>query len=117
MMKIAAVAAIVVVTTLGSAAASSGDGIEQQEVSKQQYRTLIAQCRYADTAGLRSRCRSAVKMNYRIGRTSHSLDCRTYAGTTVCGELMLSKAERACTDESTRNGLSYRRAEVECYVT
>ncbi|MEU1384651.1 MULTISPECIES: hypothetical protein [unclassified Nonomuraea] len=115
MMKIAAVAAIVALTTIGPAAAS-GDGIEQQEVSKQQYRTLTAQCRYADTQALRQKCRQAVKDNYRIGRRNRSLDCRTYSGVTVCGELLLSKTERACIDESTRQGLAYRRAEVECYV-
>ncbi|MFI7417185.1 hypothetical protein [Nonomuraea sp. NPDC049684] len=115
MMKIAAVAAIVALTTIGPAAAS-GDGIEQQEVSKQQYRTLTAQCRYADTPALRQKCRQAVKENYRIGRRNRSLDCRTYSGVTVCGELLLSKTERACIDESTRQGLAYRRAEVECYV-
>jgi hypothetical protein len=115
MKKIAAAAAIVVATTFGSAAAS-GDGIEQQEVSKQQYRTLTAQCQYADTGTLRAKCRRAVKMNYRIGKRNSSLDCRTYSGVTVCGELLLSDTERACIDKKTKQGLSYRRAEVECYA-
>ncbi|MGW0804781.1 hypothetical protein [Nonomuraea sp. NPDC002799] len=113
MKKIAAVAGLVVMGTFGVAAAS-GDGIDQHEVSQEQYDTLIAQCRYADTGP--AKCRATVKELYRVGRTDRSLDCRTYSGTSVCGTLKLSKAERACVRDSTEKGLAFRRAEVECYT-
>ncbi|MFG1702720.1 hypothetical protein ACFLIM_05970 [Nonomuraea sp. M3C6] len=113
MKKIAAVAGLVVVAAFGTPAAS-GDGIEQHEVSQEQYDTLIAQCRYSDTG--KSRCRAAVKELYYIGKPSHTLDCRTYTGVTVCGPLKLSRSERQCKQTSVEQGISFRRAEVECYV-
>jgi hypothetical protein len=113
MKKIAAFAGFVVMATLGATAAY-GDGIDQHEVSKEQYATLIAQCRYSDTG--KARCRLAVKEQYRIGATDRQLDCRTYSGVSVCGTLKLSKAERRCTKDSTDQGLAFRRAEVECYA-
>jgi hypothetical protein len=115
MKKIAAVAGLVVVAALGGTSAA-GDGIDQHEVSQEQYQTLIGQCRYANTARARTQCREEVKARYRIGKTDTSLDCRTFSGVTVCGTLRLSKAERQCTEESTEQGVSRRRAEVECYA-
>ncbi|MBB5777611.1 hypothetical protein ACFPOI_05665 [Nonomuraea angiospora] len=113
MKKIAAVAGLVVMATSGVTAAF-GDGTAQHEVSQQQYDTLISQCRYADQG--KAKCREAVKEMYRIGKYDKTLDCRTYSGVTVCGTLKLSKAERQCVRESVSAGLTYRRAEVECYA-
>ncbi|GAA3614299.1 hypothetical protein GCM10022419_119300 [Nonomuraea rosea] len=114
MKKIAAFAGLVVMMATLGATAASGDGMDQHEVSKEQYATLTAQCRYADTG--KARCRSAVRELYRIGRTDRTLDCRTYSGVTVCGTLRLSKSERKCAQDSTDKGLPFRRAEVECYA-
>ncbi|MBF8191888.1 hypothetical protein ITP53_40660 [Nonomuraea sp. K274] len=94
--------------------AASGDGTDQHEVSQEQYDTLIAQCRFADVG--KAKCRSAVKELYRVGKADETLDCRTYSGVSVCGTLRLSRAERQCTRDSTDRGLSFRRAEVECYA-
>ncbi|MEO3871672.1 hypothetical protein ABGB18_22890 [Nonomuraea sp. B12E4] len=113
MKDIAAVAGLAVLATFNVSAASGG-GIEQHEVSKEQYAVLIAQCRYS-SMGM-TRCRAAVKADYRIGQPDKSLDCRTYSGVTVCGTLYLSKAQRTCAQEAVGRGLSYRRAEVECYA-
>ncbi|QYC39060.1 hypothetical protein Nocox_07175 [Nonomuraea coxensis DSM 45129] len=115
MKKIAAVAGLVVVTAMGGPAAA-GDGTQPHDVSQEQYRTLISQCRYADTAKARARCRAEVRELYRVGRTDKTLDCRTYSGITVCGTLRLNKSERACVRDSVAQGLPYRRAEVECYA-
>jgi len=90
---------------------------DQHEVSRSQYEVLIGQCRYANTAQARQRCRSAVRANYRIGsRPNPTLDCRTYSSVTVCGTLHLTPKERACLRDSVSKHLSYRRAEVECYA-
>ncbi|MGP3954365.1 hypothetical protein ACTWPT_00100 [Nonomuraea sp. 3N208] len=115
MMKIAAVAGLVVVAALGGTTAA-GDGMEQHEVSQEQYDTLMGQCRYANTARARTQCRADVKAMYRVGETDPTLDCRTYSGVSVCGTLKLSRAERQCTKDSTDQGLPFRRAEVECYA-
>ncbi|MCK2221899.1 hypothetical protein MF672_050040 [Actinomadura sp. ATCC 31491] len=115
MKKIATVAGLVVVTALGGPAAV-GDGSQPHEVSKEQYRTLLSQCRYADTAKARAQCRAQVRETFRIGGTDTSLDCRTYSGVSVCGTLTLSRAERRCLKDSTDKGLPFRRAEVECYA-
>jgi hypothetical protein len=115
MKKIAAVAGLVAVAALGGPTVAR-DGLVPHEVSQEQYRILLTQCRYANTAKARAKCRSRVKQMYRIGRTDPSLDCRTYSGITVCGTLELGRAERECTRDSTKKGLSYRRAEVECYA-
>ncbi|GAA2205870.1 hypothetical protein GCM10009850_013280 [Nonomuraea monospora] len=96
------------------ATAAAGDGMSQHEVSQEQYDTLIAQCRYADTG--KAKCRAAVKRMYRIGRIDPALDCRTYSGVTVCGTLRLSKSERRCARDSEAQGVPFRRAEVECYA-
>ncbi|GAA3240824.1 hypothetical protein GCM10020216_066270 [Nonomuraea helvata] len=97
-----------------SVTAAFADGTGQQEVSQQQYETLIAQCRYADTG--KAQCRASVRETYRVGRVDRKLDCRTYSGVTVCGTLKLSEAERECVRDSTAKGLTFRRAEVECYA-
>ncbi|MFI7697846.1 hypothetical protein [Nonomuraea sp. NPDC049480] len=115
MKKIAAVAGLVVVAAFGATTAS-GDGFEQHEVSMEQYQTLLAQCRYANTGKARAECRAEVKQRYRIGKADASLDCRTYSGISVCGTLKLSRSERQCTQDSTDKGLPFRRAEVECYA-
>ncbi|WP_113703588.1 hypothetical protein [Nonomuraea lactucae] len=88
----------------------------QREVSREQYQILLSQCRYADAPSARARCRASVRQNYRIGRADPALDCRTYSGVTVCGALTLSASERACVRHSVAAGLSFRRAEVECYA-
>ncbi|TDC10515.1 hypothetical protein E1267_03855 [Nonomuraea longispora] len=114
MKKIAAVAGLVLLATFGVTAAH-GDGTDQHEVSQEQYETLLAQCSYAGTG--KARCRSTVKEIYRIGAEDTKLDCRTYGGVSVCGTLKLSQAERACIRDSTEGGISFRRAEVECYAS
>jgi hypothetical protein len=85
-------------------------------VSRAQYRILIAQCQYAESASARAQCRSDVASTYRVGEPDPALDCRTFSSVTVCGELRLGKRERGCVEESVNGGLTYRRAEVECYA-
>jgi hypothetical protein len=116
MKKIAAVAGLVVVVTAFGGTTAAGDGFEQHEVSREQYQTLLAQCRYANTGKARAECRAEVRQMYRVGQEDPSLDCRTYAGISVCGTLKLSRSERACARASEEKGLSFRRAEVECYA-
>ena len=41
-------------------------------------------------------------------------DCRTYSGTTECGDLRLDDEQRACVTSGVRLGMTERRAEVEC---
>ncbi|MEU6721476.1 hypothetical protein ABZ897_59400 [Nonomuraea sp. NPDC046802] len=113
MKTIAAVAGLVVMATFGVTAAY-GDGMHQHEVSQDQFDILIAQCRYSALG--KAKCRATVRETYRIGKADPSLDCRTYSGISVCGTLTLSKAQRACTRNSTEHGISFRRAEVECYA-
>ncbi|MGV9309750.1 hypothetical protein ACWENQ_35820 [Nonomuraea sp. NPDC004354] len=111
------VAGLGVVAVLGLSAGSAQGGIGPvHEVSEQQYEILINQCRYADTPDARAECRSEVRRTYRIGRADPTLDCRTYSGVSVCGELRLSPSERACVKDSVAKGLPFRRAEVECYA-
>ncbi|GII53554.1 hypothetical protein Pth03_19430 [Planotetraspora thailandica] len=121
MKKIVAVAALAAMTLLGAVvtfamATGARAGGRQQEVSSAQFQILVGQCRYADTAQARAECRSEVKLNYRVGTFDPSLDCRTYSSVTVCGPLSLSPKQQACVTESVRQGLTYRRAEVECYA-
>ncbi|MBX6769688.1 MAG: hypothetical protein IRY90_21475 [Actinomadura rubrobrunea] len=85
-------------------------------VSPAQYRTLINQCRYADGQAARQACRAEVRRKYTIGAWNPALRCRTYSSVTVCGDLKLSPRQRACVREYVRRGLTYQRAEVECYV-
>ncbi|MEU8266345.1 hypothetical protein AB0B89_04195 [Sphaerisporangium sp. NPDC049002] len=100
-----------------SAWGSTAQAAARTTVSKAQYKILYHQCRYANTKRLRRQCRADVRRNYRIGRWNPDLDCRTYSGITVCGKLKLSRRERRCVVRSVRDeGLSRRRAEVECYA-
>lgn len=92
------------------------DSGHRQSVSEDQYQVLIGQCRYIKTAGVRDACRSKVRDKYEIGEASETLDCRTYSGVTVCGELDLTATQKKCVQHSVDSGLSYRRSEVECYV-
>lgn len=86
-------------------------------VSREQYRVLLAQCRYADTPAMRADCRTRTRQRYAVGtRPLESLDCRTYSGVTVCGELTLSVREQNCVRQAVDRGLTFRRAEVECYA-
>ncbi|MEV6864568.1 hypothetical protein AB0M44_26620 [Streptosporangium subroseum] len=86
------------------------------KVSREQYRTLLDQCRYSDSPQARTDCQARVKSNYQIGEENHALDCREYASIRVCGPLELSREERACVQREVNEGTSYRRAEVQCYV-
>lgn len=111
------VAGLGVVAALGLSAGSARGGTDPvHEVSEQQYQILRGQCQYADTPSARAECRSEVRWTYRIGHTDPTLDCRTFSGVTVCGELRLSPAERACVEDSVSKGLTFRRSEVECYA-
>ena len=143
--KIMAATVVSAATVLVSVAGAGADGDDHQQVSKAQFEILYNQCKYADTPKARESCRSRVKHTYRIGhrarlharprdqpahrdrhrqRQRHlrcvpagrNLDCRTYVGVTICGELKLNKDERECVEDSVKKGLGYRRAEVECYV-
>ncbi|GAA0361523.1 hypothetical protein GCM10009530_08820 [Microbispora corallina] len=89
---------------------------ERVEVSRSQFDILLDQCRFADTHEARCACRAAVKEKYRVGAANPSLDCRTYSGVSVCGELTLNPRQKACVEESVQGGITYRRAEVECYA-
>ncbi|GHH63307.1 hypothetical protein GCM10017673_03950 [Streptosporangium violaceochromogenes] len=120
------IVAAVVLLTVGAAgpavvsAARAAGGevkpVNETTVSEEQYETLLSQCRYADTAALRAECRATVRARYRVGAENPDLDCRTYSGVTVCGELELAPAERRCVKEAVEDGLGRRRAEVECYA-
>jgi hypothetical protein len=112
------VTALTLLTTfglfVGGGTASAGPG--RPEVSAEQYEIMFGQCRYAETAALRAECRTMVEQTYMIGRTNPGLDCRTYSGVTVCGELVLSARQRQCVRQAVDAGLGPRRAEVECYA-
>ncbi|MEU9837315.1 hypothetical protein AB0D67_37760 [Streptosporangium sp. NPDC048047] len=117
MKRIIAVAALLA----GTAATLSGAGAVAEAkprtpVSESQYQILLDQCDYAGTARLRSDCRARVRDTYRIGAVNPSLDCRTYSGVTVCGDLTLTGKQCECVANLVKAGLSYRRAEVECYT-
>lgn len=117
MNKIICVAALAAMTTLATAGAGHPmDGVGKEQVSREQYRILLNQCGYADTGAARRECRAEVRRTYTIGERNPGLDCRTYAGITVCGVLKLSKSQRQCVQDSVRSGLTYRRSEVECYA-
>jgi len=96
----------------GAALANVG----KEPVSREQYRTLINQCRYAGTEAARRNCRAEVRKTYKIGTWNSALNCRTYSSVTVCGKLNLSDHQRACVRDFVRRGLTYNRAEVECYA-
>ncbi|MER5425737.1 hypothetical protein [Streptosporangium roseum] len=112
-----AAALFIVVTSGIVATGTSAQALDDDTpVGRDQYQVLMNQCQYADTEQLRSQCRSAVENDYRIGAENSSLDCRTYSGVTVCGNLPLSKREAACVQHSVEAGLTERRSEVECYA-
>ncbi|MCA2183715.1 hypothetical protein [Nonomuraea cavernae] len=116
-MKGIVVSGVGLLAILGMVVGFTRDGSEPREVSEDQYHVLMEQCRYADTSARQAECRAAVKEGYRVGKVADpTLDCRTYVGVTVCGELTLSDAEQKCVRHSVDEGLPYRRAEVECYV-
>ncbi|WP_067179815.1 hypothetical protein [Microtetraspora niveoalba] len=105
------------VTGGGTAGTGGVGGVEgKEQVSRAQYRILLNQCRYAATKAARRECRAEVRRTYTIGATNPDLDCRTYSSVTVCGKLTLSPGQKRCVRESVRGGLTYRRAEVECYA-
>ncbi|MEV7009460.1 hypothetical protein [Streptosporangium sp. NPDC051022] len=122
MKRIIAVVALLMITTVGlvatgTMAQTKSGGSKKIPVSESQYQTLLDQCGYANTAQRRAACRSTVKENYRVGPEENpNLDCRSYAGVSVCGKLQLTPAERQCVRDSVQKGLTYRRAEVECYA-
>ncbi|MFD0685646.1 hypothetical protein [Actinomadura fibrosa] len=41
-------------------------------------------------------------------------DCRTYSSTRVCGQPKLNDKQRACATKMVQQGMTQRRAEVEC---
>lgn len=107
----------IVLLSGGYPAVADGDpGGPRRQVSQAQYDTLIEQCRYAGTGDKRRACEAEVDASYRVGSADPGLDCRHYAGVTVCGVLDLTPSERACVADSMANGIGRRRAEVECYV-
>lgn len=122
MKRIIAVTALVMVSTAGLVVTGTTARALPREngrtpVNRSQYETLLNQCSYAATARRRAACRDTVRQDFRIGAEENpDLDCRTYSGITVCGPLRLSPSERACVRDSLAKGLTFRRAEVECYA-
>lgn len=122
MKRIIAAMALVMITTAGVGATGTTAQARPREntktpVSESQYQTLLNQCEYANTAQRRADCRATVRQDYEVtGENNPSLDCREYSGVAVCGTLPLSPAERRCVRSSVEGGLTYRRAEVECYA-
>ncbi|MEU0517297.1 hypothetical protein [Streptosporangium sp. NPDC006007] len=124
MKRIIAVAALFTVTAAGLAATgtmvqamSKVDKVTKKTtVSESQYETLLDQCKYANTAQRRADCRATVRLHYRVGAENPNLDCREYSGVAVCGLLELGPREQRCVKESVADGLTHRRAEVECYA-
>ncbi|WP_242902967.1 hypothetical protein [Actinomadura terrae] len=41
-------------------------------------------------------------------------DCRTYSSTAVCGKVQLDQKQQACATAMVQQGMTQRRAEVEC---
>ncbi|WP_433352457.1 hypothetical protein ACQP25_04885 [Microtetraspora malaysiensis] len=113
---VAALAAMAVFGTTGAGYAMDCVTGGKEQVSRAQYRILIHQCKFADTKAARRECRAKVQRTYTIGAANPNLDCRTYSSVTVCGKLKLSPRQKACVRESVRSGLTFRRAEVECYA-
>ncbi|TDB87084.1 hypothetical protein E1264_15825 [Actinomadura sp. KC216] len=48
------------------------------------------------------------------GDQSTRQDCRTYSGVTQCGEPRLTEKQRACVTTAVQQGMTERRAVVEC---
>ncbi|MEV8630359.1 hypothetical protein AB0395_01765 [Streptosporangium sp. NPDC051023] len=121
MKRIIAAVALVMITTAGLVAtgttAQAQPSDKKTPVSEAQYQTLLNQCGYANTGQRRADCRATVRENYEVSSEANpNLDCRAYSGVAVCGPLPLSPAERRCVRSSVEGGLTYRRAEVECYA-
>ncbi|MFF5206144.1 hypothetical protein [Streptosporangium sp. NPDC000396] len=117
MKQIIAMVALLTATAAGLVITrTTAQAVDKTPVSESQYRTLLDQCQYANTSQLRAGCQAAVGHLYRIGAENPNLDCRTYSGIHVCGALALSPDERECVRKSVNGGLTYRRAEVECYA-
>ncbi|MFC6084415.1 hypothetical protein [Sphaerisporangium aureirubrum] len=115
---VVALATIAMSGTIGPASAGGPpDANEKTYVSRDQYNVLMSQCRYADTPAARADCRARTTQRYAVGRRpAEALDCRTYSSVTVCGELALSAREQGCVRLAVAQGLTARRAEVECYA-
>ncbi|MFA1549170.1 hypothetical protein [Actinomadura chokoriensis] len=43
-------------------------------------------------------------------------DCRTYSGVTECGQPQLDEKQRACVTSAVQQGMTERRAVVECHA-
>lgn len=86
-------------------------------MSEEQYQTLLGQCRFSNTEQARAECQAKVKNTYQIGEANPGLDCREYVSVKVCGTLDLSAKERECVQKEVNQGTSYRRAEVQCYIS
>ncbi|MFC4584532.1 hypothetical protein [Sphaerisporangium corydalis] len=122
MMKSMAVVAFAVMALFGTMAA--GGPVEPptpashgaRTVSQDQFQVLTDQCKYVKATRAQSDCRAAVERDYKIGEADATLDCRTYSGVSVCGVLNLSETQKRCAEDSVAQGLTYRRAEVECYA-
>ncbi|WP_433464726.1 hypothetical protein [Spirillospora sp. CA-128828] len=41
-------------------------------------------------------------------------DCRTYSSVTKCGQVQLNEKQRACVTSAVQQGMTERRATVEC---
>ncbi|MFG2087769.1 MULTISPECIES: hypothetical protein [unclassified Spirillospora] len=41
-------------------------------------------------------------------------DCRTYSSVTECGQPQLTEKQKACVTTATQQGMTERRAKVEC---
>ncbi|MFI0484155.1 hypothetical protein [Actinomadura sp. 9N215] len=48
------------------------------------------------------------------GEQTTRQDCRTYSSATECGEPRLNEKQRACVTSAVQQGMTERRAEVEC---
>lgn len=46
--------------------------------------------------------------------TAQQADCRTYSSVSVCGEVNLTQQQSQCVTASVGQGMTERRAEVEC---
>lgn len=66
--------------------------------------TLIAMVAVVGAAG------SAAAQPDRGGRQ----DCRTYSSVKVCGTVQLNAEQQACARAMVQQGMTFRRAEVEC---
>jgi hypothetical protein len=121
MKKIVALMALTLIFGTAGTAVAFGETLAQPNpkpyVSREQYQTMVNQCRYIKSARRRNKCEESVKLNYRIGRTPNpNLDCRRYSGIHVCGVLQLSRAQLKCVRDSVNSGITRRRSEVECYA-